>query len=398
VSRTAFVVFGSTLTLFLMAGYTGEGDDEHAVAGAGTSTVETTATAAPGEPNIGPEITREDITASMPVMRDGRRWFVVAGRGDEVLVSAERDVPPVPGEPIPQGRARYDQQFWLWNPAIDEWRLAWTNGSDRSESVHGVDGDWALGYLYKNHPGHMWTLRLHNLVSGEEREVASLHPAANGVDSASGAAIGSGHVAFMRKLPGDDGVLIERVELYEIATGRATTLDEEGGEHWRPAIAGNMVSWQYSPPGATVRDLQVYDMATGATTVVASDGEHVWTDVVAGGQYIIGESPGAIVQPRSTKRYFVRDLVGGPVTTYLQAALSVFGAKGGHVSWMGQGTPEDLRGYYDIGTNTLRILADGLPVRLQSSGVVDGWFWWIEPPAEDPYAMDGATLHVVRLE
>jgi hypothetical protein len=305
---------------------------------------------------MAPPITEADVTFVHPVERDGRTWWPAAGYNGGIIFSAEQPLQQPAGgsgEPV---AAQFDQQFWLWDAGAGQWKHLWSNQGTRHESVIDVDRDWALSLLYRNNPGDDWTLRLHHLQTGETRDVASLDPAATGVDSmgASTPAIGDGVVGYSHKVSARADQLVERLDLYDIASSHTTTVVEAPAQGWpvvvnaNPSIGAGRLAWvRRAPGGATTGSPS--GPASGKRETVPSTGDETWLRLMADGAHVIGQSrmPADSTKPRDL---YARDLATGETVRYLNAVVWGVVAYEKDVSWWGAGAPADPRGYYDPST------------------------------------------------
>ncbi|HEX6031670.1 MAG TPA: hypothetical protein VFY90_09560 [Tepidiformaceae bacterium] len=395
------VVTAATITAAVAGCSTRNGDQVAGVRAPAQSQTPQASAAVLAAPRIAPPITEADVTFTHPVEQDGRTWWPAAGYNGGIIFSAEQALPQPPGGSGAPVAAQFDQQFWLWDSGGGQWTPLWSNQGDRHESLIDVDRDWALSLLYRNNPGDDWTLRLHHLQTGETRDIVSLHPAATGIDSmgASMPAIGEGMVAYTHKVPAGADQLVERLELYNIASAITTIVIEEPAQGWpvvvnaNPSIGAGRLAWVRRATGGATTELVLQDLASGKRETVPSTGDETWVRLMADGAHVIGQSrmPADSTKPRDL---FARDLATGDTVKYLNAVVWGVVAYDKEVSWWGAGAPGDPRGYYDPSTNVIHLLDGSIRAWGQSGTVIDGWFFWVEGSIRE--SATGADTRVLQ--
>jgi hypothetical protein len=352
----------------------------------------------------GPPITPSESTGSIPAEHDGRTLVAVAGFGEEILLEAERRVPPVPGEPIGQGAASFDQLFLFWNPPTGAFREAWSNQSTRYETVTDIDGDWAVSLLYRLNPGNLWILRLRNLSTGEVRDIDRESEAGRGLESVYPVSIDAGRVAYTRH-SGQGSRRTADVILYEIATGeskslahREFTVDVGGAAIGPTSLDGDRLAWSEQDGVQAPIQTTVMELKSGSIQTINDDRLGI-CQLVRGSEWLACTAPVSLLS--SNTESHLKTNVYHPASKKL-AQLSDHGAPGEHTwnSWMQTAAvaqPWARASLHNLISNETRVLESENAG--QSGRLIDGWFTWIEWVNTPAGTRDNAasTLHAIRL-
>lgn len=278
-------------------------------------------------------------------------------------------------------QSTFGETFRLWDPTSGQFTPLWTTmGSIATDSVTSVDGDWAAVVGTWGDDASAWRITLHNLRTGEVREVATQDPA--GLDSGVtlGGIASGGYVYWGRIEPMSPTTAQEQIESYSIADGTTTTLTRSAplqvtGPHtiagwpdvWgAPTAGGGKVAWSADPGGGT-RVINVLDIASGVITQVTSDVDG-GPSLTADGRYLGWvDNQGMHVLNLNTGQQVTDSIIGntngGPST--LGTTFSWYPPTNG-----GQG------GFYDPVTNTLRLTQQPPSTGSNAAEVMGDWFVW----------------------
>lgn len=275
----------------------------------------------------------------------------------------------------------FDETFRLWDPTTGESTPLWTTpGSIATDSVTSVDGDWAAVVGTWGDDASAWRITLHNLRTGEVRNVAE--QASSRLDSGAtlGGIVSDGHVYWGRIEATSESTAQEQIERYSIADGTTTTLAESAPlqvtsphtiagwpDVWgAPTVGGGKIAWS-ADAGNGSRVVNLLNIATGVITQPASgvdadpsltsDGRYLgWVDNQ--GMHILDLDTGQRVTDST-----IGNTNGGPTT--LGFAFSWYPPTNG-----GTG------GFYDPGTNTMRLAEQPPDTRSNVAEVMGNWFVW----------------------
>jgi hypothetical protein len=396
--------------VFLIASACTGGDSPSRTATPAATTPESSGSAVPHQSpgadvfHTGPPITSSEAAASIPAERDGRHLFAVAGYGDEILLEAERRVPPMPGERIGQGAASYDQAFLFWNPVTGSFREAWSNQSTRNETVEGIDGEWAVSLLYRFNPGTGWILRLRNLSTGEVRDIDQESEAGRGLESVYPVRIDTGRVAYTRH-SGQGSLRTSDVTLYDIATAESKSLAhreftiEGGGATIGPtSLDGDRLAWPEQDGADSPIQTTIMDLKSGTTQTIKDDRLGL-CHLIRGSEWLACTAPVSLLGPNTGS--YLKTIAFHPGNKEL-VQLSDSGAPGEHTwnGWMQTAPSHDLwarASIHNPSSHETRVLETENAG--QTGRLIDGWFTWIEwvDNAAGTRDFAASTLHAMRL-
>lgn len=388
----AVIVTAGALVLSGMA--CGDDDSAPVTASVAALATRTAPEALPIDVESGPPISPDQAAHFLPLLYDGRQVQPVAAFGERFLLSesdAKRDASGV-------------QTFSLWDPVSGLRTPVWTSEPGRQDIVTGIDGDIAIAVRTGLAlPFADWRMEAHNLVTGESRTIAA---AQSGVAGTPGVAPGppfgfapypsvhNGRLAWVEFRNGANGVE-RQVRLHDLASGETQTLAVAGaasGEDLASAsLGGDNLAWvRWSSDGSAsveVRNIPANVTATllleAKPYAIALDGAGTtlaWDDA-RGGKYTVSLDGGVV-------RRFAGDEGWGITVSGERFAWAPAAAYGG------------TGGYFDLGTNQLRLVARRPGVVVNQATVFGNWFAWQEvrpgaSGAPDP-ALSG--FHFMKLD
>lgn len=349
-----------------------------------TSTPAATNTTTPATPGtaipIGKPITLTDATARLPASEGQPE---AAYDGKLIVMSS---VGHFTENALPQDT--FDETFRLWDPTTGDFTPLWTTmGSIATDRVTSVDGDWAAVVGTWGDDASAWRIALHNLRTGEVRQVATQDASRLDSGTTVGGIVTDGQVYWGRIVQESASSAQEQIESYSIAAGTTVTIARSTPlrmtsphtvagwpDVWgAPTAGGGKVAWS-GDGGDGTRTITVLDVATGVIThpvsgadsnpSLTSDGRYLgWVDNQ--GMHVLDLDTGHQVTDS-----IIGNTNGGPST--LGSAFSWYPSTNG-----GTG------GFYDPASNTMRLASQPTGTRSNGAQVMGNWFVWQILPTDD---------------
>lgn len=243
---------------------------------------------------------------ALPEGVDGRLWWPVAARGDELLLDAERRVYPAPGEPVEQGASSYDQRFVWWNPKTGAFRDAWTNTSRDFQGIVAFDDSRAV--VQSAHLNGMnWTLSIRDFTTNAVTTVAQ----ASSINDMMSRVFLTGNRLLLDHVIYENSQYTATMDLFDLAAGSRTVV--AGPITWTAGVqtswalaSGSMaldrVAWVEQSSATALPQLVVLNLASGTREVVATP----WP---VGSCYLLNDARRAVCAERPAADQFgtVRD-------------------------------------------------------------------------------------------
>jgi len=254
-------------------------------------------------------------------------------------------------------------QYLLWDPVDGTYELMWEGEPHKQDWFAEVDGDWVPTVRFGlSLPFPGWTLILRNLVTGENRILATSD---DRVLREPGLAIGlplglapypaihDGQVAWAEWAYGGDGHVHKYLRLYDIAaktTRTVVTVDDPRIEDIRePSLGGTRLAWIHDRKDRNESQIVVLDLATGDERRfvgddfvyagrISADGRHFGWDVAYSEKYSL-------------------EIHTGRVDRFANDEGDQIMVTGDGVSWAPGIGPNARGGYYNFESRTVRLTA-----------------------------------------
>lgn len=303
----------------------------------------------------------------------------MAAYGDWIVLS-EQSSTPAP-------RAATTFVYELWNVHTGERKPGWESAPGTQDWLGEVSGDWLVtvrGGL--SLPFAQWRLILRNLKTGEAREIAHDDPNVVHVPNlpvrlpsgfAPEPSISGQRVVWSEFVVGPHGKAEKRIELYDLASGKQSTLvsvDPSAQDVWSPSIAGNEVTWVHRLVSGS-QELVVIDLVTARKRTFPVGGDIYSCALSADGRYLAWDD-------HDVAKHVV-DLDSGGVLQY--AGDEGWGTvrSGDYFSWQpftGSYTANAMSpgagGIYDAQTRQVRFVSHQENSTIMSATVMGNWFVW----------------------
>ena len=294
-----------------------------------------------------------------------------------------------------------NQEFELLNPFTMATEPLWSVPAEQQDLIWGQDDGWVAttrqGFSL---PFERWMLILHNLATGESREIARDEPAVlrtDGLDPVlpSGFAptpsISAGRVVWVETaLDPATNVPYHRVREYDIATGTTETLvRNEDATHQRiyfPAIGGRYLAWAYWESRESPFQIFVQDLESGETQEIENPGQVFDVRLSEDGRFLAWSNPEDV---------FVQDLTTGERTAIAHGHLGV-DFDGDYVYWapsVADGRPRD-GGSFNVKTGESVAVIEPAQHRMNIARALGPWFVWQDIP---PEGLVEAKWYLVKL-
>lgn len=368
-------------------------------------TFQPTPTSAPPDQQArtGAPFSVNDATAQLKVHTGDRLYSPVAAYGQQlIVVSSDARIAEFGHALDPP-----DYRFVLWDLRSGSMTPLWvTPAGERPvhDIVSSVDAPWvATVRTGMSLPFETWELILRNLETGEERSIAASDPAVVGTPGlepklpsgfAPSPSIAGGKVAWDAIEITDGGQPVDRVFVYDIASGTRETILENDDvatrEVYSPSIGGDHVAWVEHPAPDAPYVIVLHDLTSGQEWRIENVGGPFSAELSADGRYLAWDD-GMFAK-------WAEDLTTGERTMYFEGPASGTYVSGGRVGWAIYANPNGVGGFYDFATRTVRKL-----VRTPGRNVVyamplGDWFVWQEGELTgDMYGVDGRTYYAMPL-
>jgi hypothetical protein len=281
--------------------------------------------------------------------------------------------------------AEHPVEYEMWDSRTGQFSSLWSVPAGTINEFGVSEGSWlAIVETGYSLPLPKWSLIVRDVDSGEVRTIAESDSRIPGLAAgiqlgpagfAPLPAIGAGRVAWTEFFVSDTQIVGKRIQLYDIASQKTTTIaeieDASKGDLQSPSLGGTDAAWlswdERGEPRIVIRSL-----TSGSTEVFAIGGDPYSCALSGDGRLVAWDDTQYAQQGTRAKYALNRD--AGEVRRYSESRGWGTYTSGHHVSWIPW---EDEAGFYDMSRN-IKYELDLQGAKSVFATVMGGWYVWQE--------------------